>query len=65
MRRPELNKVPLAGALAFLHKPGTRRCFITMSVGQWDKLLEGWSREGMDPTGTRPQGETCRRLQAA
>ena len=46
MRRPELNKVPLASALAFLHKPGAGRCFITMSVGQWDKLLQGAYERG-------------------
>ena len=53
MRRPELNKVSLASELAFLHKPGTGRCFITMSVGQWDNLLQdayerGWTLLELD-----------------
>ena len=53
MRRPELKKVPLASALAFLGKPGAGRCFITMSVGQWDRLLleayeRGWTLLELD-----------------
>ena len=53
MRRPELNKVPLASALAFLHKPGVGHCFITISVGQWDRLLQeayerGWTLLELD-----------------
>ena len=41
MRRPELRRLPLESALAFLRKPGAGQCLITMSVGQWDKLLQG------------------------
>ncbi len=46
MRRPDLNKVPLDSALAFLHKPGAGRCLVTMSVGQWDMLLQGAYERG-------------------
>jgi hypothetical protein len=53
MRRTELNKVPLASALASLCKPGTGRCFITMSMGQRDNLLQeayerGWTLLELD-----------------
>ena len=46
MRRPKLNKVPLETALAFLRKPGAGQCIITMSVGQWDMLLQGAYEQG-------------------
>jgi hypothetical protein len=41
MRRPQLNRLPLDRALEFLHQPGAGRCMVTMSVGQWDMLLQG------------------------
>jgi len=37
MRRPELKKVPLASALAFLGKPGAGRCFITGPERTWGR----------------------------
>jgi hypothetical protein len=36
MKRPVLNEIPLEGGTVFF-RPGL---FITMSVGQWDGLLE-------------------------
>jgi hypothetical protein len=53
MRRPELNRLPLDRALEFLHKPGAGQCMITMSVGQWDMLLQeayerGWTLLELD-----------------
>ncbi|HOD64857.1 MAG TPA: hypothetical protein PKO04_11385 [Smithellaceae bacterium] len=46
MKRPELNPVPIDEAMGVLlgYRP---MCFITMSVGQWDAILQaaydsGW-----------------------
>jgi len=37
MRRPELNEVPLSSTMLGAGKPSVN---VTMSVGQWDSLLQ-------------------------
>lgn len=46
MRRPQLNRLPLETALGFLRKPGAGQCVITMSVGQWDAMLQAAYQQG-------------------
>lgn len=42
MKRPPLRRVKLNWVLRQLTKPGPAGfCAITMSTGQWDKVLEG------------------------
>ena len=53
MRRPELNKLPLETALGNLCNAVGGQCAITMSVGQWDMLLQeayeqGWTLLELD-----------------
>ena len=53
MNRPELNEIPLDDALAFW----SGRTYMTMSVGQWDALLQlvyddDWILLELDPDET-------------
>ncbi|HEV3435761.1 MAG TPA: hypothetical protein VG122_00280 [Gemmata sp.] len=42
-KRPDIKAVPLVDV--FPHKPGT--VYITMSIGQWDELLQAAYDEGL------------------
>jgi hypothetical protein len=53
MKRPQLDRMPLAGVLASLRTPKAGQCLMTMSVEQWDTMLQvaydgGWTLLELD-----------------